>query len=62
MTRTERDWAARRRGELARDHGSERVSAAIDAQRRLNARGTRSKPDRVAPSDPRYSYMTRTYN
>jgi hypothetical protein len=65
MTRTQRDWAARRRGELAGDHGSRRVSSAMDAQRRLKARparGTRTKADPVGPSDPRYAYLTRTYN
>ena len=65
MTRTQQDWAARRRGELARDHRPRRVSAAIDTQRRLNAqpsRGTRTKADSVGPSDPRYAYLTRTYD
>jgi hypothetical protein len=64
-TRTQRDRAVRRRGELARDHGSRRVSAAIDAQRRLNARpprGTRTKADAAGPSSSRYAYLTRTYD
>ena len=63
MTRTEHGQAARRRGELARDRGSRRVSAAIDAQRRFNAQpasDTRSTADPFAPSDPRYGYLTRT--
>src|ERR1700745_4195421 len=38
MTRTEHNRAARRRGELTGDRGSRRLSPAIDAQRRLNAR------------------------
>lgn len=65
VTRTEQDRAARRRGELARDRGSRRVSSAIDAQRRLHARrerGTPTKADPVGPSDPRYAYLTRTYD
>ena len=65
MTHTERDRAARRRGELARDHGSRRVPLAIDAQRRLtvqSARDNRTKPDPAGPSDPRYAYLTRTYD
>ena len=65
MTRTEHDRAARRRGELARDHGSRRVRLAIDAQRRLTARSARDnriKPDPVGPSDPRYAYLTRTHD
>ena len=65
MTRTEQNWAARRRGELARDRGSRRVSSAIDAQRRMNtrpARGTRTKADPFGPIDPRYAYLTRTHD
>ena len=65
MTHTEHDRAARRRGELARDHGSRRVPLAIDAQRRLtvqSARDNRTKRDPVGPSDPRYAYLTRTYD
>ena len=63
MTRTEHDRAARRRGELARDHGPRRVRLAIDAQRRLTAaRDNRIKPDPVSPSDPRYAYLTRTHD
>ena len=65
MTRIEQGRAARRRGELARDRGSRRVSSVIDAQRRLNtrpARGAPTKADPVGPSDPRYAYLTRTYD
>jgi hypothetical protein len=65
MTRTEHDRAARRRGELARDRGSRRVSSVIDAQRHLNvraARNARHKSDPVGPSDPRYGYLTRTHD
>jgi hypothetical protein len=64
MTRTQKDRAARKR-ELARDHGSRRVSSAIDAQRRLNtlrSRATRTKAYRFDPSDSCYGYLTRTYD
>ena len=65
MTHTEHDRAARRRGELARDHQSRRVPLAIDAQRRLTARSGREKRtelDLAGPSNPRYTYLTRTYD
>jgi hypothetical protein len=65
MTRTEHNRAARRRGELTRDRGSRRLSPAIDAQRRLNARradGTRTNADPVGPSDRRYAYLARSYD
>jgi hypothetical protein len=63
MTRIEQGRAARRRGELARDRGSRRVSSAIDAQRRLTARparNTRTTADPLGPRDPRYAYRERT--
>jgi len=44
--------------------GSRRVSAAIDAQRRLNVRradGTRGKAAPGGLSDPRYAHLTRSY-
>src|SRR5438067_7516746 len=41
MTRIEQGRAARRRGELARDRGSRRVSSVIDVQRRLTAGAAR---------------------
>ena len=65
MTLTEHDRAARRRGELARDHRSRRVPLAIDAQRRLtvqSARANRTKPEPAGPSDSRYAYLTRIYD
>ena len=64
MARRRQDLAARMRGESNRDRGSRRVSAAIDAQRRLNLRrvdGTRAKAAPVGPSDPRYAYLTRSH-
>ena len=65
MTRMRQDLAARRRGELNRDRGSRQLSSAIDAQRHLNARradSTRAKAHAVGPSDPRYAYLTRSYD
>jgi hypothetical protein len=65
MTRTEHDRAGRGRGELARDRGSRRVTSVIDAQRRLTARAARdaeTKAHSFGPSDPRYGYLTRTYD
>ena len=64
MTRTEHNLAARRRGELTRDRGSRRISPAIDAQRRLNARQADGTPTNAAPFGPkdrRYAYLTRSY-
>jgi hypothetical protein len=61
VTRTEHERAARRRGELVRDHASRNVSSAIDAQGRLSARsarGTGTKTVPVGPSDPRSAYLT----
>jgi len=63
MTRSTRDPPARRRGELNRDR--KRVSLAVDAQRRLNARradDTRTKADRFGPRDPRFAYLTRVHD
>ena len=65
MTHTEHDRAARRRGELARDHGSRRVRLAIDAQRHLtsrSARENRTTPDLTGPSNLRSDYLTRTHD
>ncbi len=65
MTHRRQDLAARRRGELTGDHGSRRLSPAIDAQRRLNSRradGAQTKGDPFGPSDPRYAYLTRSHD
>jgi hypothetical protein len=63
MRSSERDRAARRRGELSRDSVDRRLSPAIDAKRRLNA----NRPSRVwisasgvGGSDPRYAHLTRS--
>jgi hypothetical protein len=60
MTPTEDNRPARRHDELARGRRSRRVSAAIDAQRRLTAAPVRvihAKTDPVSPRDPPYSYL-----
>ena len=65
MTRTAHNSAARRRGEVTGDRGSRRLSPAIDAQRRLNARradGTPTTADPFGPNDRRYAYLTRSYD
>jgi hypothetical protein len=65
MTRTEHNWAARRRGELTGDRSSQRLSLAIAARRRLNSRradGTRTKAVPVGPGDHRYAYLTRSHD
>ena len=62
MTRRTRDLPERRRDE--RDRIIHRVSAAIDARRRLNARravGTGTKEDPFGPDDSRYAYLTRAH-
>ena len=55
VTRAERNSEAGRQRALDRDRGSQRISRAVDAQRRLNARradSTWSTPDSVGLSDP----------
>jgi len=65
MARRTRDLPERRRGELKRNVGSQRLSSAIDAQRSLNAwraDGSRTKADPVGLSDPRYVHQSRLYD
>jgi hypothetical protein len=65
MTRMTRDLPAHTRREPNRDRTNPRVSSAIDAQRRLNARRAdraRINADPVGPSDPRYAYLTRAHD
>jgi hypothetical protein len=65
IMRTDHLWAARRRGEVTRDRGSRRLSLAIEARRRLNARradGTRTKADPRGPSDLRSTYLTESHD
>jgi hypothetical protein len=64
ITRTEH-LSARRRSELNRDGESRRLSHAVDAQRRLKARGAdgaRTKADPHGPSDPRHAYLTQSHD
>ena len=64
MTRTEQNWAARRRREVNRDRES-RLLHAVDAQRRPNTRradSTRTKADPFGPSDRRYAYLTQSHD
>jgi hypothetical protein len=65
MTDKTQNRAARRRRELDRDRDSRRRSKAILAQRDLNAQRTDragAKVDRFGPLDPRFTYLTRTYD
>jgi hypothetical protein len=65
MTRRTRDLPERKPGELNHDRTIHRVSLAIDAQRRLNARradGIRTKADPVGSSDPRHADLARSYD
>jgi hypothetical protein len=65
MMRTGHDRAVRPRRELARDQRSGRVRVASDAERRLAARAARDgaiTAEVFGPSDPRYAYLTRTYD
>ena len=51
MTRRTRDLPERRRGELKRDVGSQRLSSAIGAQRRLNAARADGSRTKAGPFD-----------
>jgi hypothetical protein len=65
MTRRTRDLPERRRGEPKRDVGSQRLSSAIDAQRRLSARRadvSRTKADPFGLSDLRYAHQSPSYD
>jgi hypothetical protein len=65
MAGTRRSDIARKRGELSQDGVGRRLSPAIEARRRLNAqrRGAGgSSGSRVGPRDPRYDYLTRSYD
>ena len=65
MANTQQNLAARRRGEFNRDRGLRRLSQAVDAQRRLNARranGIRSKADPLGPRDPRRADLTQSHD
>jgi hypothetical protein len=65
MAGTKRNDIARKRGELSHDGVGRRLSPAIDARRRLNAhrRGAGwASASHVGPRDPRYDYLTRSYD
>ena len=65
MTNVKPDHAARKRGELSGDGVGRRLSPVIDARRRLHARRRAtggSNASRVGPRDPRYEYLTRSYD
>jgi hypothetical protein len=65
MTTKAQDWAARTRRELDRDRVSKRRSEAIASRRSLNARRTDragAKTDPFGPINPRFAYLTRTYD
>ena len=65
MTSNTQDWAARSRRELDRARGARRRSEATAERRGLNARRTDRvgvKADAFAPSDPRFAYLTRSYD
>jgi hypothetical protein len=64
MTNVERGHAARGRGELNRTSVGRRLSLAIDARRRLNARrpsSTGNRASHVGPRDRRYEYLTHSH-
>ena len=64
MTHIEHNRPARRRGELTNDRGSRRISAAINAQRRLDSRrgdSPRIKSNPFVASDPSYAYLSRVH-
>ena len=65
MTRRTRDLPVRKGGELSRDRTMQRVSSAIDAQRRLNAQhadGTPARADPVGSGDTRYAHRPQSYD
>ena len=64
MPRT-RELSVRKGGEVSRDRTMHRVSSAIDAQRRLNARhadGTPTRADPVRPDATRYANRPRSHD
>ena len=65
MANTPQNLAALRRAKFNRDRGLRRLSQAVDAQRRLNARradSTRANADPLGPSDPRHAYLTQSHD
>jgi hypothetical protein len=65
MAGTKRSDVARKRGDLSRDGVGRRLSPAIDARRRLNAHrrdAGRTSVSHFGPRDPRYDYLTWSYD
>ncbi len=65
MAVRQQDTTARRRGELKRKLAWQRLSPAIDAQRRVNAVravGDGTNADPLGPSDRRYAYLTQAHD
>jgi hypothetical protein len=65
MTTNTQNGAPHGRRERDRDRDSGRRSEAIAARRSLNARRTDRagiKADPFGPGDPRYAYLTRTFD
>ena len=65
MAAKTQNWAALTRRDLDRNRDSRRRSKAIATQRSLNARRTDRadvKVDRFGPGDPRFAYLTRTFD
>ena len=65
MTTKTQNWPARTRRELDRDRDSKRRSEAIATRRGLNARRTDRagvNTDPLGPINPRFAYLTRTYD
>jgi hypothetical protein len=65
MTRNDHKWAARRRAEFDRSNGPRRISAAIDARRRINAHRADPSATRApatGPIDHRFAYLTRSHD
>lgn len=66
MTRKTQDWVVRRRRDLDSDHGFSTPSPVIDTDRSRQsaqrAGGTRTETDPHGPSDPRFAYLTRSFD
>jgi hypothetical protein len=66
MTRKTQDRVVRRRRDLDGDHGSSTRSPVIGTDRSRQsahrAGGTRTETDPHGPSDPRFAYLTRSFD
>jgi hypothetical protein len=61
MTSNTQNWAARRRRELGRDGDDRRRSGPDEALTPGERNRARVKADPFGPSDPRFAYLTRSY-